>query len=93
MPAAYGAWERPTRRKRFLDAEISFATRRDGKALRFGWRPDSSRVSVQFIPRSKTRTQVTIEHELLKSADDVARMEAFWTEALDRMQALVEKSD
>ena len=91
--AAYGAWERPTRRKRFLKDEITFATRRDGKTLRFGWKPDASRVSIVFKPLSKTRTQVTIEHDKLKTAADVERMQVFWTEALDRMQALVEKCE
>ena len=45
------------------------------------------------ISLSKTRTLITIEHDKLKSAADATRMEAFWTEALDRMQALVEKTD
>jgi hypothetical protein len=89
--AAYGAWERPTRRKRFLDEEISFANRTDGKTLRFGWKADASRVAIAFVPRSKTRTHVTIEHEKLKTKADATRMETYWTEALDRMQALVEK--
>ena len=93
MEAAYNAWERPTRRKRFLDVEVIFASRRDGKVLRFGWREDASRVIVQFVARSKTRTQVTIEHEKMKNIDDVERMNAFWTETLDKMQALVEKTD
>jgi hypothetical protein len=93
LEAAYGAWEKPTRRKKFLTEAISFSTRRDGKTLRFGWPESTSRVSVAFTARSKTRTQVVITHEKLKSERDVTRMKAFWSEALDRMQALVEKVD
>lgn len=91
--AAYGAWERPTRRKRFFTEEITFATRADGKTLRFGWKPDASRVSIVFKPLSKTRTQVTISHDKLKNAADVDRLNTYWTETLDRMQALLEKTD
>ena len=90
--AAYGAWERPTRRKRFMDEEITFAGRSDGKTLRFGWKPDASRVLIVFKPLSKTRTYLTIEHDKLRTAADAARMNTYWTEALDRMQALVEKT-
>ncbi len=93
LVAAYGAWERPTRRKRFFTEEITFATRADGKTLRFGWKPDASRVSIVFKPLSKTRTQVTISHDKLGNAADANRMTTYWTEALDRMQALVEKTD
>jgi hypothetical protein len=92
LEAAYNAWERPTRRKRFLDTEVTFAGRPDGKVLRFGWE-NASRVIVQFVARSKTRTQVTIEHERLKTEDDVERLTAYWTETLDKMQALVEKTN
>ena len=91
--AAYGAWERPTRRKRFFPDEITFATRADGKTLRFGWKPDASRVSIVFKPLSKTRTQVTLSHDKLKNPADVDRLNVFWTETLDRMQALLEKTD
>ena len=61
--------------------------------MRFGWPENTSRVSVVFTARSKTRTQVVITHEKLKSEADVTRMKAFWGETLDRMQALVEKVD
>jgi hypothetical protein len=93
LPQAYAVWERPTRRKRFLTEDISFSTRRDSKVLRFGWRENASRVSVSFTPRSRTRTQVTVTHEKLKGSADVTRMKAFWSDALDRMQALVEDTD
>ena len=93
LEASIGAWEKPTRRKRFLSEPITFATRRNEKVLRFGWPKTQSRVSVRFVPRSKTRTEVTVEHDKMKTAREVPKMKEFWSTAMDLMQAQLEKTD
>jgi uncharacterized protein YndB with AHSA1/START domain len=50
--------------------------------------PDDTRVVVVFSEKSG-KTRVVVSHEKLQSTDDVERMQAYWSDALDRLKALV----
>lgn len=83
MEAAFGAWDNARTRAAFLKDAVTFSTRNPGKNLRFTWK--MGRVEVRFVVKGPKKTQVTVDHTGLKSAADVSRFKAQWTEAMDKL--------
>ncbi len=82
MDAAFDAWDSAKTRAAFLKEKVDFSTRNPGKNLRFTWKV--GRVEVRFVVKGPKKTQVTVNHTGLKSAADVGRFKAQWTEAMDK---------
>ena len=56
------------------------------KSLRMVWNDGVSRVAVNFYPKGKDKTQVTIDHSRLESAKDVAATKSRWKASLEELQ-------
>lgn len=93
IAALYAAWGDARARARWLGAgakSLAVRTTTKNKSLRAGWDDGASRVDVTFWAKGPAKSQVSVEHSKLASARDVARMKAFWGEALERMKSAVE---
>ena len=87
----YEAWSDPRLRSRWLpDAPIEVRRSTDGKSMRMTWTPGGSSVEVGFVAKGAGKSTVQVEHGKLKSAAAVAKQKAFWSEALERLKALLE---
>ena len=87
----YGAWSDPKARARWLPgAPLELRRSTEGKSLRMTWSPGESRVDIQFSPKGAQKSQVQVQHARLPNATSVKRQKAFWTEALERLKALLE---
>ena len=62
--------------------EIRKAT--PGRSLRFTW-CDGTDVTLNFYAKGDAKSQVTVEHEKLAAAPDVARMKKYWGAVLGRL--------
>jgi hypothetical protein len=58
--------------------------------MRITWAGGGSSVDVNFYSRGPEKSQVEVDHKRLADADEVARMKAFWSEALDALKKIVE---
>jgi hypothetical protein len=58
--------------------------------MRITWVADGSHVDVGFYRKGEEKSQVALEHSKLKSAAEVAKSKAFWSDALGRLKALLE---
>lgn len=83
MDAAFDAWVDAKSRAAFLKEKIDFSARNPGKNLRFAWKV--GRVEVQFVVKSPKKTQVTVEHQGLKTESEVSKVKAQWTKAMDKL--------
>lgn len=87
----YDAWSDPKMRARWLaDAPLEVRRSTDGKSIRMTWTAGGSHVDVGFFAKGANKSSVQLEHSKLKSAAAVARQKAFWSDALDRLKALLE---
>ena len=89
--AVFGAWASEEAREKWLKA-ARFNVRRatPGKSLRITWGDGTSSVDVNFYARGPEKSRVVVDHKRLASAGEVARMKAFWSEALDALKKVVE---
>lgn len=83
VDAAFDAWDNAKTRAAFLKEAVNVSTRNPGKNLRFTWKV--GRVEVRFVVKGPKKTQVTVDHEGLKSAADVGKVRAQWTAAMDKL--------
>lgn len=89
----YGAWADPKLRTLWLrDAPIQVRRATDGKSLRITWTAGGSSVAVNFFPVAGGRSRVQVEHGRLADAAARSEQKAFWSAALDRLKAMLEKA-
>jgi hypothetical protein len=91
VASLFNAWSDPQVRSRWLlDAPVEVCRTSDGKSIRMTWTAGGSNVDVGFFAKGADKSQVQVEHSLLKSAAAVAKQKAFWSDALARLKALME---
>ena len=87
----FDAWSDPQVRSRWLlDAPVEVRRSTDGKSIRMTWTVGDSNVDVGFFAKGADKSQVQVEHSKLRSAAAVAKQKAFWSDALNRLKALLE---
>ena len=87
----YDAWSDPKVRLRWLpDAPVVVKRSTDGKSIRMTWTVGDSSVDVGFFAKGAGKSAVQVEHGKLKNASSVAKQKAYWSDALDRLKALLE---
>lgn len=75
-------------RTRWVGAEVLERRKGTGverKHARFDVIADESRVAIYLTPKGDAKTVLTVTHERLAGADDVAARRTFWREALGRL--------
>ncbi len=77
-------------RKKWLDRKIKISTSTKSKSLRALWDDDTTRISVNFYPKSEVKTQVTVQHLKLPDSDSANEMKTYWTEQLTKLKSILE---
>lgn len=49
--------------------------------------PDGTRPNIRIVSKSESKVQVVVQHTKLATADDVAKMKAYWREVLAKLVA------
>jgi hypothetical protein len=49
--------------------------------------PDGTRPNIRIVSKSESKVQVVVQHTKLASAEDVAKMKAYWKEVLAKLAA------
>ncbi len=89
----YGAWADPAMRALWLGhAPLEVKRSTDGKSMRIAWKAGGSRVDVNFYPAGAGRSRVQVEHGRLPDEAARAAQKGFWTGALGRLKAMLEKA-
>jgi hypothetical protein len=88
------AFLEPERRRRWIEAGALGRRRTTGsigRSTSFAGPGDRSRIAVAIDPRGEDRATVTVTHQGLADAEDVATRRAAWRDRLDRLAALYAK--
>ena len=84
----YQSWSQRRARARWLQAdgmEVRKATQ--DKSMRITWVDGRSSVDVSFSDKGPGKSQVSVQHSKLTSRAQVDELRAFWTEALEELEA------
>lgn len=94
LAALFAAGTDARRRKSWLPEASAFEVKRvtDGKSMRLLRAGDSSSIEVRFYAKADAKSQITIEQNKLASAEDVARVKAFWAAVLGKLKELLERA-
>lgn len=89
----YGAWADPKLRSLWMgEAPVTVRRSTDGKSMRITWGAGDSRVDVNFYAAGAGKSRVQVEHGRLGDSGDAREKKAFWSTALDRLKAMLEKA-
>jgi uncharacterized protein YndB with AHSA1/START domain len=61
------------------------------KSIRITWNDGKSSLEINFYSKGNDKSQVVIQHSKLPDAKASAKMKDYWSKALDRMRASLEK--
>lgn len=79
----FAAWTDEAERRRWLpDVEITIRKATANRSIRVNW-PDDTRVVIMLYSKGRNKCVLTIEHEKLENAADVAKRKLFWKGRLD----------
>ena len=88
----FEAWEDPSVRRRWMDGEsVKVRTTTAPKSMRLGW-SDGSIIAVGFMPKSKTKSAVAVQHTKLPNAETANRLKQYWTDRLDALGEVLTSS-
>ncbi|MEX2599361.1 MAG: hypothetical protein WD533_06865 [Dehalococcoidia bacterium] len=91
LQALYGAWADDATRAHWLPDPISVAKATPNRSLRAVAHDGITRLSVGFHAKGNTKSQVSLQHEKLTDATAVEQSKAYWSEALERLKAILEQ--
>ena len=88
----YNAFANDKARKVWL-AEDGLAVRKStvNKSMRVTWNDVKTSLEINFYPKGDDKSQVVVQHSKLPNAKASATMKTYWTRALDRLLASLEK--
>ncbi|MDQ4025861.1 MAG: DUF4287 domain-containing protein [Actinomycetota bacterium] len=66
-------------------------TARPGVSITGAWEDGTSRLTIAFVPKGETKSQVALEHGRLPDARGADEMKAFWRERLGGLKKLLEE--
>jgi uncharacterized protein YndB with AHSA1/START domain len=61
------------------------------KSMRVTWNDNKTSLEINFYPKDDERSQVVVQHSKLADAKSSAKMKTYWSKALDRLRASLEK--
>ena len=77
-------------RKKWLDENIEITKQSENKSARAVWSDATTRLSVDFYPKSDTKSQIVVQHLKLTDAAAAAAMKEFWGERLGTLKLMLE---
>jgi uncharacterized protein YndB with AHSA1/START domain len=89
----YHAWNDAALRRRWLgSAEITVRKANKNRSMRITWDTDGTNLDVGFYAKGDAKSQVAAQHGKLADAKAAAKMKAYWTERLDELKRMLEKT-
>lgn len=61
------------------------------KTMRVTWKDGKSSLEVYFVPKGDEKSQVVVQHSRLADKNTSDGMKVYWSQALDRLRASLEK--
>jgi hypothetical protein len=89
IPASlvYQAWADEQQRRQWLtEADLDVSTATQDKSLRGRWAGGPTRLDVQFYAKGENKSQISLQHRRIASAEEADQLKGYWKEALERLR-------
>jgi hypothetical protein len=87
LPTLYEAFKNGKKRGTWLsENELKIRTATANKSLRVNWVDGKTSLEINFYDKSKSKSQVVVQHSKLPDAKAAAKMKSYWSKALDRLR-------
>jgi uncharacterized protein YndB with AHSA1/START domain len=87
----YAAFANARQRNTWLErGTLKVRSTQKSKIARFDYQDGTSRVAAYFVPKERTKTTVTVEHERLPDAESVEKMRAMWKDRLSELAKVIQ---
>jgi hypothetical protein len=85
----YSAFEKLNIRKKWLkDVDITITSANPPKSLRGKWLNDKILIDVAFYEKSPDKTQVVVQNNKVKSANEAEKLKKYWENSLIKLDTL-----
>jgi hypothetical protein len=82
----FRVWNEEELRTQWLpDAPLSILKATPGKSMRIRWEP-ASRIDVYFTGKGENKSQVSVQHSQLASAEEAELLKQYWRQALANLK-------
>ena len=86
----YRFWAEPAERNKWLaDGRFSIHKATASKSIRARWGRGMSRIDVDFCEQGPGKSQVTVQHHRIETADAAEQMKAYWAKKISALEALL----
>jgi hypothetical protein len=87
----YKVWADDALRKEWLKEQgVSITKATENKSVRVLWSDNETRLSVDFYSKGEAKSQVVVQHLKLPNSEKAAEMKEYWSDALDKLKAILE---
>lgn len=91
LDVLFDAFKEPKVRKKWLDGhDFEVRTSRPGKSITAAWEDSTSRLTIAFVNKGRSKNQVAMAHERIPDAPKADELKAFWRERLQTLKSLLE---
>jgi len=91
LATLYTAFSNARRRARWLPGvKLTIRTATANKSMRIRWE-DGTPIDVGFYPRGETKSQVTLDHQKLRTKEEADRLRLFWSERFEVLAAMMKQ--
>jgi len=87
----YHAWIDDHTRNKWLPENLTFRKVTENKSARITWSDSKTSLSVDFYRKTGSKSQVVVQHQKIASADEAAKLKAYWSDLLDQLKLLLEQ--
>lgn len=92
LPTLYEAFKNEKKRRTWLgEKELKIRKATADKSLRVNWVDGKTSLEINFYDKSKSRSQVVVQHSKLPDGKAAVRMKSYWSKALDRLRETLVK--
>jgi hypothetical protein len=86
-------WAEPAERNKWLaDDRFSINKATASKSIRARWGRGVSRIDVDFTDKGAGKSQVTVQHNRIETADAAEQMKAYWAKKIRALEALLTRA-
>jgi len=90
----FNAVQSPSQRKNWLkDPDFKISKAIKNKSIRGKWIDGITNIEFQFYPKDKTKTQLVVQLNKIKSAKEAERLKKYWEKSLKNLEKKLSKTE
>jgi hypothetical protein len=87
----FNAVNSPSQRKLWLkDPSFQISSSTKNKSIRGKWIDGKTNIEFQFYPKDKTKTQLVVQHNKIKTSSEAEKIKRYWEKGIENLYLFLE---